>query len=222
MPWAERKAEQVRDVLREELPGYDFAVLEIFPSSSPQIFAPLRADKTMVIGDGPVPKARRYRMAKKKNGKRRRHYYDAPSCAASLNWVYFSDQPYDSVAFEKVLWEAVARCPDVSETHKTTRRPKARRKGDRPGGMGDIGKLKGRCARTLINFWSELEKPEDDTIGKYLIVTLRVLKYEGLSTDQAVDWVEERLQALKYTEFSDRLTGDFGEIQRVMAYAVEA
>jgi hypothetical protein len=30
------------------------------------------------------------------------------------------------------------------------------------------------------------------------------------------------LQALKYTEFSDRLTDDFAEIQRVMAYAVEA
>jgi hypothetical protein len=37
-----------------------------------------------------------------------------------------------------------------------------------------------------------------------------------------VDWVEERLQALHFKEFSDRLTDDFGEIQRVMAYALEA
>jgi hypothetical protein len=222
MPQAERLGENVRQTLHYHLPQYDFTNLEIFPSNSPQIFAPLRADKTMVIGDGPVPKARRYRMARRKNGKRKRHYYEAPSCAAYLNWVYFSDQPCDAEAFERVLRDAVARCPDVSEAQKPARRPKGRRKGIRPGGMGDIGKLKGRCARTLINFWSELEKPEDDTIGKYVIVSLRVLKYEGLSAEQAVDWVEERLQALKYTEFSDRLTGDFGEIQRVTAYAVEA
>ena len=68
-----------------------------------------------------------------------------------------------------------------------------------------------------MRFWSELDVPEDDTIGKYVIVTLRVLKYEGLSSDEAVEWVEDRLQALKYTEFSDRLTDDFGELQRVMA-----
>jgi hypothetical protein len=154
MPRAERRAEQVRDVLREELPGYDFAGLEIFPSSSPQIFAPLRADKTMVIGDGPVRKARRYRMARKKNGRRKRQYYETYSCAAYLNLVYFCNEPYDSEVFEKQLREAVARCPDQAEAHKPARRPKARWKGERPGGMGDIGKLKGRCARTLINFWS--------------------------------------------------------------------
>jgi hypothetical protein len=83
--------------------------------------------------------------------------------------------------------------------------------------MGSIGSLKGRCASALVRFWSELEVPEDDTVGKDINVTLRVLKYEGLSSDDAVEWVEERLQALKHTEFSDRLTDDFGELQRVMA-----
>jgi len=48
------------------------------------------------------------------------------------------------------------------------------------------------------------------------------LKYEGLRENEAVAWVEERLQALEYTEFSDRLTDNFAEIQRVMAYAVNA
>ena len=88
--------------------------------------------------------------------------------------------------------------------------------------MGSVGSLKGRCASALVRFWSELDVPEDDTIGKYVIVTLRILKYEGLGSDEAVEWVEDRLQALKYTEFSDRLTDDFGELQRVTAYAVEA
>jgi hypothetical protein len=37
-----------------------------------------------------------------------------------------------------------------------------------------------------------------------------------------VGWVEDRLQALEYTEFSDGLTHNFGELQRVMAFAVDA
>ena len=88
--------------------------------------------------------------------------------------------------------------------------------------MGSIGKLKGRLrlhsGQVLVR---GVERPEDDTIGKYLIVTLRVLKYEGLDQDQAVDWVEQRLLALEYTGFSDRLPSDFGELQRTLAAAAD-
>jgi hypothetical protein len=219
--WAERAAEQVRRVLAEELPGYDFGGLEVFPSSCPQVFAPLRADKTMVIGGGPVKRVKRYRMAKA-GGKRRREYYESPSCAAYLNWVFFSEEPYDAGAFEGCLREAVARCPDTAGAEPPRGRAKGRKKESAGGGMGDIGRLKGRCAATLVNFWSELDVPPDDTLGKYVIVTLRVLKHEGLEADQAEQWVEERLQALEYTEFSDRLTEDFAEVRRVTGYAVGA
>jgi hypothetical protein len=222
IPLAEKVGERVRQTLQEELPGYDFSRIEIYPSSSPQIFAPLRADKTTVVGGGPVPMIDKYRLPKGSNGKRRRRYYQAHSCAAYLDWVYFSDEDYDEPAFEKLLREAVARCPDRPAAEPKPTPAKKKAKSTSPGGMGDIGKLKGRCASDLVNFWSELNKPEDDTVGKYVIVTLRVLKHEGLTRDEAVDWVEERLQALKYTEFSDRLTDDFAELQRVTAYAVEA
>jgi hypothetical protein len=206
------------------LPDHNFDGMEIFPSSSPQIFAPLRADKIMVIASGVVKKAKRYRMTRK-SGKKRREYFEAPSCADYLNWVYFSDTPYNTDAFEQHLREAVARCPDVASNEQPDEKPerrKTKKKKPSAGCMGDIGKLKGRCARTLINFWLELETPEDDTIGKYVIVTLRVLKYEGLSKDEATAWVEERLQALRHTGFSDRLTDNFAEIQRVMGYSVRA
>jgi hypothetical protein len=70
---------------------------------------------------------------------------------------------------------------------------------DRTSGPNPIfpGRLKGRCASALVRFWSELDVPEDDTVGQYIIVTLRILKYEGLNSDEAVEWVEDRLQALK-------------------------
>jgi hypothetical protein len=91
-----------------------------------------------------------------------------------------------------------------------------------PGGMGSIGSLKGGCASALVRFWTELDVRVDDTIGKYIIVTLRILKYEGLTSDETVAWIEDRLQDLKYTEFSDRLTDNFEELQRVTAFAAVA
>jgi hypothetical protein len=221
--WAERIGEQVRSALQQELPEYDFSRMEIYPSNSPQIFAPLRADKSTVIGSGVLGKVKKYRM-EKFGGKRRRVYYEAHSCAGYLNWVYFSDTQFNQQVFEQVLREAVARCPDkpATEAKPAAEKKAPRKKRTTPGGMGGIGSLKGRCASALVRFWSELDVPEDDTIGKYVIVTLRILKYEGLSSDEAVDWVEDRLQALEYTEFSDRLTDNFEELQRVMAFAVAA
>jgi hypothetical protein len=219
---AEGVAEAVRSALRQELPEYDFSRMEIYPSSSPQIFAPLRADKVTVIGTGALGKVTKYRM-EQCGGKKRRVYYEAHSCAAYLDWIYFSRTQYNQHVFEQVLREAVARCPDKPATEaKPAAEKKPKKKRSSPGGMGSVGSLKGRCASALVRFWSELDVPEDDTIGKYVIVTLRILKHEGLSSDDAVEWVEDRLQALKYTEFSDRLTDDFGELQRVTAYAVEA
>jgi hypothetical protein len=220
---AEGVAEEVRTVLQQELPEYDFSRMEIYPSSSPQIFAPLRADKITVIGSGVLGKVKKYRMENYR-GKKRRAYYEVHSCADYLNWIYLSDTQYDQSEFEKVLRQAVACCPDkpASEAKPATKKMATKKKQPSPGGMGSIGSLKGRCASALVRFWCELDMPEDDTIGKYIIVTLRILKYEGLSSDDAVEWVEDRLQALKYTEFSDRLTDNFGELQRVMAFAVDA
>src|SRR5207248_3183805 len=116
-----------------------FSKLEIFPSSCPQVFAPLRADKIMVTGDGKVEKVTR-KGYETINGKRIYKPYQAVSCASYLNWACFSDKPFDAAAFEKHLREAV-------------------------------------------------------------------------------EWVETRLQNLNYTEFSDRLTNDFGELQRTVACA---
>ena len=220
---AEGVGEEVRSTLQQELPEYDFSRMEVYPSSSPQIFAPLRADKITVIGGGVLGKVEKYRMENNR-GKKRRAYYKTHSCATYVNWIYFSDTQYGKDEFEKVLREAVARCPDkpAGEPKPAAEKKTAKKKPTSPGGIGGIGRLKGRCASALVRFWSELDVPEDDTIGKYVIVTLRILKYEGLSSDDAVAWVEDRLQALKHTEFSDRLTDDFGELQRVTAFAVDA
>jgi hypothetical protein len=137
---------------------------------------------------------------------------------------YFSETQYNQQVFEQVLREAVAGCPDkpATEAKPGAVKKTATKKRTSPGGMGSIGSLKGRCASALVRFWSQLDVPEDDTIGKYIIVTLRILKFEGLSRDDAVAWVEDRLQSLKYTGFSDRLTDNFEELRRVTGFAVDA
>jgi hypothetical protein len=66
------------------------------------------------------------------------------------------------------------------------------------------------------------DTPTVNEISNRLGPALRILKYEGLSSDDAVAWVEDRLQTLKYTEFSDRLTDNGEELQRVIAFAVDA
>jgi hypothetical protein len=184
---AEGVAEEVRSVLQQELPEYDFSRMELYPSSSPQIFAPLRADKITVIGSGILEKVKKYRM-EKYDGKKRRSYYEAHSCANYLNWILFSETQYNEEVFGQVLREAVARCPDKPpvEAKPAPKKMATKKKQPSPGGMGSIGSLKGRCASALVRFWSELDVPEDDTIGKYIIVTLRILKFEGLSRDDAV------------------------------------
>jgi hypothetical protein len=222
MPKVEKLAEKLRAFLQAKLPEYDFSSVEIFPSSSPQIFAPLRADKIMVIGDGVLRKIKAWRM-EQGNGKRKRRYYDAYSCADFLNWIHFSDKPFNAQVFEQELRAAVARCPDAAQRESApSKLKKAKSKRSGGNGMGSIGQLKGRCASTLVKFWSELTVPDNDTIGKYLIVTARVLKYEGLAQEEALEWIEDGLNRLNNTSFSDRLTDDAAELHRVTAYAVEA
>ena len=168
-------------------------------------------------------KVARYRLPKK-NGRRKREYYSGVFlCRLPQLDLFLGTRNMTSIYSSDISREAVARCLDkLAEESKPIMLKVKTRKKPSAGGMGSIGNLKGRCASALVRFWTEMDVPEDDTVGKYIIVTLRILKFEGLTSDEAVDWVEDRLQALEYTEFSDRLTDDFEEIQRVMAFAVEA
>jgi hypothetical protein len=50
--------EQVRSALRHDLPEYDYSRMDVYPPSSPQNRAPLRADKITVIGGGVLGKVK--------------------------------------------------------------------------------------------------------------------------------------------------------------------
>ncbi len=152
------------------------------------------------------------------NGKKVRRYCKVWSVADYLNWVLFRDTPFDMARFEEVLRTAVTNLPDSDsqehESKKSSR--KASKKSTGTGSLGCIGSLKGRCAETLVDFWSGKEVPPADTLNIYLGVTLRIFKFEGMSESDAVDWIEDRLELLPDTSFSDRLTDNFDEVMRVV------
>ena len=213
---AERVGEWVRKTMQEAIPEHDFSRVEIFPSSCPQVLAPLRRDKIMVI-DQPIRQVKSW-YEKWFNGTKVRHYCDVWSVADYMNWVLFCDTPFDMARFEEVLKTAVANLPDSDgEEHEPKKSSRTgSKKSTGTGRLGSIGSLKGRCAETLVDFWSGKEAPPPDTLNIYLGVTLRIFKFEGMSEQDAVDWIEERLELLPDTSFSDRLTDDFGEVMRVV------
>ncbi len=212
---AERVAEHIREILQEAIFDHDFSRVEIFPSSCPQVLAPLRRDKIMVI-DHPIRQVRSW-YQEWASGKKVRRYCEVWSVADYMNWVLFSDTHFDMARFEEVLRTAVTNLPDSEDEDNEREKSssKSPKKSTHSDGLGSIGSLKGRCAESLVEFWSGKGIPPADTLNIYLVVTLRIFKAEGLSEQDAVDWIENRLELLPDTTFSDRLTDDFGEVMRV-------
>jgi hypothetical protein len=66
--------EQVRSALRHDLPEYDNSRTEVYLSSSPQIRAPLRADRITAIGSGVLGKVKN---RTEEYGGRKRSLYEA-------------------------------------------------------------------------------------------------------------------------------------------------
>jgi hypothetical protein len=228
---AVRLAEEIRAVLARELPRYDWSRIEVYPANSPQVYAPLRPDKATIIGGGPVQMVARYRY-EVVAGKRRRESCQVPSVAQYVNWVYFEQTTPDVGSLKQALRAGLVACPDIETLQsicppiepiptRTDTSPMVGPFGNSSNiGMGDLNPLKGRCAGVLVSFWSGHPIPKD-TIGKLLIVTLRIFKQEGLSEDEAIHWIEARLLALEETSFSDRLSRDFEELMRVTRTAAQ-
>jgi hypothetical protein len=65
--------------------------------------------------------------------------------------------------------------------------------------------------------------PENDTIGKFAVVTARLIWKQGiLDEEQCGDWLEEAFLELPHQEFSDRLSQNFGELMRSTRKMLEA
>ncbi len=175
----------------------------------------------MIIGSGRVGmvSCRRYQVV---SGKRRLVPAKILSPAQYLNWVYFETTPTDASALAAALQTGLMSCPELPPSENgAERKVQAKASCTRPAsaprscGSGDIGPLKGCTARVLTDFWGGKQTPPPDTINKLIVVTLRVLRREGLALEEAIEWVEGRLSCVGDTSFSDRLTNDRTELMRM-------
>ncbi len=90
---------------------------------------------------------------------------------------------------------------------------------DTPAGLGALGKMKGRYAQVLADFWSgRLQMP--DTLNQGIRLLALPLPYYR-SEDEAVALIDSYIDDLPDYSFSDRLSaGDLSEVSRVVRNTV--
>ena len=90
--------------------------------------------------------------------------------------------------------------------------------------MGTSPKFRGRFLRTMVDFFTGKFQPDDDTIGKYLTPWARAIAIveECQDADELKDKLQRCIDLIPDTSFSDRLSDDPGELERVMEYTLEA
>jgi len=142
------------------------------------------------------------------------------NCVNLMKWVYDGDRKnIEKTVFLDFLSQ---NTPEHEGPPPEPSKPSKRTK-TRASGMGSIGRLKGRCLRTLFDFWSGKAVPENDTIGKYAVVITRLICKQGLlDEEQCLDWLEGAFLALPHQAFSDRLSHDLAELMRSTGKMVEA
>jgi hypothetical protein len=141
------------------------------------------------------------------------------NCVNLVKWIYDDRKNVEKSAFMEFLAQ---NTPEHEPPPQQPPKPPKSRKA-KGVGMGSSGRLKGRCLKTLFDFWTGITLPEKDTIGKYAVVTARLICKQGLlDEEECLDWLEEAFLALPHQAFSDRLSDDFGELMRVTGKVVEA
>jgi hypothetical protein len=142
------------------------------------------------------------------------------NCVNLVQWI--CDHNRKNVEKSVFLEFLAKNTPEHAALEPVPSKP-AKRKKTNSTGMGSIGKLKGRCLRTVFDFWSGKAVPENDTIGKYAVVTARLIWKQGiLDEEQCGDWLEGAFLELPHQAFSDRLSHDFAELMRSTRKMVEA
>jgi hypothetical protein len=88
-------------------------------------------------------------------------------------------------------------------------------------GMGRIEPLRGRHLQFLTGVVLGTETLPDDTIGCWAAPALRhLMLVDGLDADEALAKIEEFYEMIPDPGFSDRLTGDIGELLQTDTYTV--
>jgi len=200
--------------LRRNCPG--LAGVEIYPDNLQAVFLPLFPTRPAIIDQLLVPKIPAYRFAGQGED---RHKVDYLAHDAVAYWTWLTNpnrSPCNLTVVEQELLAACSNCPDSPPLRKTRLSTFDQ---SAASGMGNMPRLEGRCAQVIVDFLTGKLQAEPDSLGKYLVVALRMAWAQGESKEEAVTAILGFLNDLPHKSFSDRLSGNNGglpELERVV------
>ena len=203
---------------KKEIPGYKTP--EIYPIYGPgKVYLPFNPEK-ITLGDTGIWPKFRTKKTKKFNPMEVYSLADFPEYVRTA-------MKADAAAIEQAV---ITACQQPMPKRKKTKKKAAsygkngKKQKATTGGMGVVPKFKGRFLQTMVEFFTGKIQPEADTIGKYLTPWARAIAIVEDCHD--VDELKEKLQrcidVIPDTSFSDRLSDDPGELERVMEFTLEA
>lgn len=200
---------------KNEIPGYKTP--EIYPIHGPgKVYLPFNPEK-ITLGDTGIWPKFRTRKTDKFNP------MEVYSLAGFPEYVRTAKKA-DADAIERAV---ITACQQPMPKRKKSKKKSVTygiRKRTSVGGPGVVPKFKGRFLRTMVDFFTGKFQPDDDTIGQYLTPWARTIAI--VEDCQDVDELKEKLQRcidlLPDASFSDRLSDNPAELERVMDYTLEA
>ena len=206
--WLDEKA-------KKEIPGY--TTPEIYPIYGPgKVYLPFNPEK-ITLGDmGIWPK---FKTKKTKKFSPMQVY----SLAGFPEYVRTAKKA-DTAAIEQAVLTACQRPMPKKTKHKKKAASYSKEAKTTAGGMGVVPQFKGRFLRTMVDFFTGKIQPTDDTIGKYLAPWARAIAIvEGCGDlDELKEKLQRCIDLIPDTSFSDRLSDNPAELERVMDYTLEA
>ncbi len=119
----------------------------------------------------------------------------------------------------KAIFDVIRPMPTTQNTKSNNKRHK---KSTNPTDETRFGKLKGRYAQVLVDFWSGENNPPD-SLNCAILLTARMMPFYHEDQQDAIDFIEGLVDNLPDVSFSDRLsTGKRKEISRIIGLAVKA
>jgi len=205
--WLDEKA-------KREIPGYKTP--EIYPIHGPgKVYLPFNPEK-ITLGDMGIWPKFRTKKTKKFNP------MEVYSLAGFPEYVRTAKKA-DADAIEQAVITACQQ-PMPKKKNKKKAASYGNKNKTTAGGMGVVPKFKGRFLRTMVGFFTGKIQPEDDTIGKYLTPWARAIAIieECDDVDELKGKLQRCIDLIPDTSFSDRLSENPAELERVMDYTLEA
>jgi hypothetical protein len=185
--------------------------LEIFPDTQKGFRLPLCRGRTMLL-DRPL------NLVYDKRRKR-----EVPDVIGYASWLSRDAKVYMPAQEVFEFVRARLRAPEpkpatAQEAVADKSKPKAAR--GQTGGLGSLGRMKGRYAQVLADFWSG-RLVVADTLNTGIRLLALPLPYYLRDEEEAIALIEKYLDELPDCSFSDRLSGgDRAEVSRIVRNTV--